>query len=75
MNKFNIGNYKLPHINAFPVKKVQNRIPKPSWTLFQRLLFRCLYLLMQYHKDGHAPKLASMDRAPELSQDLKDQLH
>jgi len=29
MSKFNIGNYKLPHMSAFPVKKAANRIPKP----------------------------------------------
>jgi hypothetical protein len=73
MNKFNIGNYKLPHMSAFPVKKVQNRIPKPIRPIPTPPVQ--VPIPLQYHKDGHAPKIASMDRAPELSQDLKDQLH
>lgn len=29
MNKFNIGNYKLPHMSPFPFKKIVKKVEKP----------------------------------------------
>jgi len=29
MKKFNIGNYKLPHMSPFPVKKIVKKVEKP----------------------------------------------
>jgi|TARA_B100000035_G_scaffold154978_1_gene132013 hypothetical protein len=86
MNKFNIGGFKLPHMSnsALPVKKYkkveQQRIganlpPQKPIQQPKPLHPNSGGSSITYHKDGHAPKIASMDRAPELSEDLKAQLH
>ena len=37
MNKFNIGNYKLPHMSPFPFKKIVKKVEKPIDRTPQRL--------------------------------------